>query len=71
MSEVLNVIAKRSSIRAYTDEKLTDEEIKTLVKAGLQAPTARNAQEIHISVLDGSNPILAEIETEKRTFIAA
>ena len=71
MSEVLDVIAKRSSIKAYTDEKLTKEEIEALVTAGLQAPTARNSQEIHISVLDGSNPLLGEIEAEKRAFFAA
>ena len=69
MSEVLDVIAKRSSIRAYTDEKLTAEEIKALLTAGLQAPTARNAQEIHISVLDGSNPILGELEEAKQQIL--
>ena len=71
MSEVLDVIANRSSIRAYTDEKLTKEEIKALITAGLQAPTARNAQEIHISVLDGTNPILGELEEAKRAVFAA
>ena len=64
MSEVLKTIAERSSIRAYTDERLTDEEIRTLVIAGLQAPTARNAREIHFTVLDGKNPLLAEIDKE-------
>lgn len=71
MNQVLDIIAKRSSIRAYTDEKLSEEQIQTLVTAGLQAPTARNKQEIHISVLDGKNPILTEIEAEKRTQLAA
>lgn len=71
MSEVLNVIAERSSIRAYKKQKLTEAEIKSLITAGLQAPTAKNLQEIHISVLDGSHPILAEIEQEKRALLAA
>lgn len=66
MNEVLRAIAERSSIRAYTDEKLTEAEIKTLVTAGLQAPTARNLQEVHISVVNGNHPVLAEIEAEKR-----
>ena len=64
MNEVLNAIEKRSSIRAYTAEKLTDTEIKALIMAGLQAPTARNMQEVHISVVDEDNPILKEINTE-------
>ena len=65
MNEVLNAIAKRSSTRAYTEQKLTEEELNSLVLAGLQAPTSCNEQEIHITVLDGSNPILTEIEDEK------
>lgn len=71
MSEVLKAIAERSSIRAYKKEALTEEEIKSLIIAGLQAPTARNQQEVHISVVDGSHPILAEIEKEKREELSA
>ena len=65
MNDVLNAIEKRSSTRGYTAEKLTDVQLEKLLKAGLQAPTARNEQEIHISVVDGEHPILAEIEAEK------
>lgn len=65
MSEILKAIETRSSTRGYTEEKLTKEELDRLILAGLQAPTAANRQEIHITVLDGSNPILAEIENEK------
>ena len=65
MSEVLKAIEKRFSTRGYTDEKLTKEELDTLIRAGLQAPTAANRQEVHITVVDGSNPILKEIEDEK------
>lgn len=65
MNEVLNAIKKRSSTRGYTDEKLTKEELDSIVRAGLQAPTATNRREIHITVVDGDNPILAEIESVK------
>ncbi len=65
MNEVLKAIAARSSTRAYTPEKLTEAELDALLQAGLQAPTAANRQEIHISVVDGSNPLLGEIEEEK------
>lgn len=65
MKDVLKAIAERSSVRGYTEEKLTQEELRTLVQAGLQAPTATNRQEIHISVLDGTNPLLKELEDEK------
>ena len=65
MSNILEAIEKRSSTRGYQPEKLTDAELDALVKAGLQAPTAANKQEIHITVVDGSNLVLAEIEAEK------
>ena len=65
MSNILDAIEKRSSTRGYQPEKLTDWELDALVKAGLQAPTAASKQEIHITVVDGSNPILMEIEVEK------
>ena len=65
MNEVLSAIEKRFSTRGYTDEKLTKEELDTLIRAGLQAPTAANRQEVHITVVEGSNPILKEIEDEK------
>ena len=65
MNGILDAIEKRSSTRGYTAEKLTDAELERLLRAGLQAPTAANKQEIHISVVDGGDPILAEIEAEK------
>lgn len=65
MNEVLKAIEMRSSTRGYTDQKLTKEELDILLHAGLQAPTAANRQEVHITVVDGDNPILAEIEEAK------
>lgn len=65
MSNVIEVIEKRSSTRGYTEEALTDEELTALIRAGLQAPTAANKQEIHFTVLKGDHPILKEIENEK------
>ena len=65
MREVLDAIAKRSSTRSYTDRKLTKDELDKLIMAGLQAPTSNNKQEIHITVVDGDNPILEELEEEK------
>ena len=65
MNDVLKAIEKRSSTRGYKAERPTKEEMDCLLRAGLQAPTAANRQEIHISVLDGSDPVLAEIEAER------
>ncbi len=65
MNEVLNAIEKRSSTRSYTGEPITGDELDALIRAGLQAPTATNRQELHITVANSGNPILAEIEAEK------
>ena len=65
MNDILKAIETRSSTRGYTDQKPTKEQMDALLNAALQAPTAANRQEIHISVVDGSDPILAEIEKER------
>ncbi|MCR5626720.1 MAG: nitroreductase family protein [Lachnospiraceae bacterium] len=62
---VKDAITKRSSTRGYTEEALTDEELKLILEAGLKAPTAANKQEIFFSVLKGDNPVLKELEDEK------
>ncbi|MBQ7058648.1 MAG: nitroreductase family protein [Firmicutes bacterium] len=64
MKETLAAIKDRFSTRGYTDEKLTKEELDTILTAGLQAPTAANRQEIHITVIEKGNPILDELQTE-------
>lgn len=64
MAELYSVMKERSSIRAYKPEMLTKEQIELLLNAGLQAPTARNEQEIHISVVDTKNPVVKEIQQE-------
>ena len=43
-NEVLNTMFARSSIRAYTDEPLTAEELSALSDAALSSPTAMNRQ---------------------------
>ncbi len=65
MKDVLSAMEQRFSTRGYTGEKLTKEETDCLIRAGLQAPTAANRQEVHITVVEGDNPILKEIEDQK------
>lgn len=65
-NQVLEIIQKRSSARAYRTERPTKTELDAILEAGLQAPTGMNRQEIHFSVVNGDNPILAELDEEKR-----
>lgn len=41
---VIGNIMTRTSVRAYTDEPITDEQIETLLRAGMAAPSAVNKQ---------------------------
>ncbi len=43
-NQVLDTIKSRSSIRAYTPEKLTEDQIAALKEAALASPTAMNKQ---------------------------
>ena len=65
MNDVLKAMETRFSTRGYTEEKLTKDQLDSLIRAGLQAHTAANRQEVHITVVNGDHPILAEIEAEK------
>lgn len=40
----MSLIFERQSIRRFTDEKVSDEKIESLLKAGMQAPSAGNQQ---------------------------
>ena len=40
----MSLIFKRHSVRRFRDDKVSDEKIENLLKAGMQAPSACNAQ---------------------------
>ena len=63
MTATIETMLARSSIRAYTDEKLTDEEIILLKKAALSAPTAMNRNDQRfVFVTDGA--VISKVEQE-------
>ena len=47
----MSLVFKRKSVRKYTDEKVPDEVIENLLKAGMQAPSACNQQAWEFIVL--------------------
>lgn len=51
MNEVLAAIRDRRSNRGYSEVQLTKEQTQALIDAALQAPTARNTQMWHFSVV--------------------
>lgn len=48
---ILDAINSRRSIRKYTNEPLSDKQLKTVLKAGFQAPSAHNRNPIEYIVL--------------------
>ena len=49
--ELLEAITTRASIRKYTDQPLTEQEINTLLLAGFCAPSAMNRRPWHFLVV--------------------
>ena len=47
----MNSIFKRYSVRKYTDQKISDENIKLLLKSAMQAPSAGNQQPWRFTVI--------------------
>ena len=64
MADFSKVIAERNSVRKYSEKEVPCEVVKALVEAGLQAPTATNRQEIHITVVKRDNPVQKEIQQD-------
>ncbi|MBS3751320.1 MAG: nitroreductase family protein [Anaerolineales bacterium] len=50
--EALEVLFTRRSIRQYTDEPVTEEQVRTLLEAGMNAPSANNRQPWHFIAVD-------------------
>ena len=57
MNEVMNAILNRRSIRSYTEQRIPDEELQQIVKAGLYAPSAMNRQTWHFTVVHNRGKI--------------
>ncbi len=51
MNETLKVIQARRSIRKYKPEPIKDAELEEILQAAIYAPSARNSQDWHFSVV--------------------
>ena len=52
MTDILDTIFKRRSIRKYQDKPVEKEKLNTLLKAGMAAPSASNNQPWEFVVID-------------------
>ena len=60
MSEVLSAILNRRSIRSFKQEQLKDSELNAIIEAGQFAPSAKNQQRWHFTVVQNKE-LLNEI----------
>ncbi|MCM8709968.1 nitroreductase family protein [Clostridium sp. SYSU_GA19001] len=58
MNETINAIMSRSSIRKFKSTKLNEEQIQTLMKAALAAPSAANRQPWHFNFVEDTDSML-------------
>lgn len=54
---VLHNILQRKSVRAYTDRAVSHEQLDTLIRAAMAAPTGRDMRPWHFIVLEGRNQL--------------
>lgn len=57
MNETIKNLKTRRSIRKFTDEQISDEDLKTILETGTYAPTARGAQSPKIVVIQDPKTI--------------
>lgn len=55
---LFDLLRKRRSVRAYTDEQITEDEIIRLIEAGVQAPSGLNAQSWHFTMIRDPDRLL-------------
>lgn len=51
MNDVLKAIKSRRSVRKYKQEQISQEELNSILEAGIYAPTAHNDQPWHFTVI--------------------
>ena len=60
----------RRSIRKYLDKEICDEDVKKILKAGMNAPTARNLKPFEFVVVRNKNTLLKLSEMKKNSYFA-
>ncbi len=68
-NEVLNTISKRRSHRSYADTQVTDEQLKKILKAAMESPSAVNRQPWHFTVVQDADVLQRIHEAAKSVAI--
>jgi len=68
-NEVLKSIKNRRSTRKYKEEQISEEELQTLLDAGIQAPSANNSQSWHFTVIQDRDMISSISDKSKEVML--
>jgi nitroreductase len=71
MNETLKVIQSRRSIRKYRSEPISDAELQAILQAAIYAPSARNQQRWHFTVIRDSATMSRLKETLKENMLSS
>jgi nitroreductase len=71
MQELLDVMYSRRSIRAFTDESVSDEQVEAMLKAGMAAPSAMNLHPWHFVVVRKRKKLDALADVHKYAYMLA
>ncbi len=72
MESFHNLIVNRRSIRKYTSEQLSPEDVQSLLEAALLAPTSKNSRAWHFVIIEDKNDLerLSHCKSNYATSIA-
>ncbi|MDD4184081.1 MAG: nitroreductase family protein [Candidatus Izemoplasmatales bacterium] len=56
-NETIEIIRKRRSVRSYLDKPIPEEDLKQIIECGVLAPSARNKQNWHFTVITNKEVI--------------
>lgn len=65
MTDFLQVIKNRRSIRAFREEQIPEADLQDIIEAGLWAPSSHNTQPWHLTVIQNQE-LLLEINKETK-----
>ena len=68
MNEVINNILNRRSTRVFTEEKVDESLLKEIVNAGLYAPSSKNKQLWHFTVIQNED-ILNQLDQDTKAAV--
>lgn len=68
MNETINNILNRRSTRVFTDENVNGDIVKEIVRAGLYAPSSKNKQLWHFTVIENKD-VLKELNDDTKNAV--